>query len=103
MTTTVYRKDRNTEDREGEFVKVESLSRPGLFHSVSQDFRFCSCEAGSYGAENCSHRRIARIRAAKALTVHECSACLGYGTFISYPRLCVCAVCQGTGEARSAA
>lgn len=93
----------NKEDHRGGSIRIESASRPGLHHYVSEDFRFCSCEAGTYGAETCSHRRVARIRAAKTLTVHECSTCLGYGTFISYPKLCVCAVCNGTGEARSTA
>ena len=50
------------EQRTGERVKVESASRPGLFHFVDLERSFCSCEAT---VEICRHIRVARIRRAK--------------------------------------
>lgn len=46
--------------KRGEAVKVPSKSRPGLMHFVSPDGKNCSCEAGQYGAPDCSHRRDVR-------------------------------------------
>lgn len=49
-------------NRGEEPVRIESSSRPGLFHHVDVERNFCSCPAT---VEVCRHLRIARIRAAK--------------------------------------
>ncbi len=68
-------------------IRVESRSRPGLFHWVDVDRDFCSCEAASFG-NYCHHLEDAK-----------CAWCLGYGTFISYPKLMTCSHCGGSGRA----
>ncbi len=68
-------------------IRVESRSRPGLFHSVDIDRDFCSCEAASFG-NYCHHLEDAK-----------CAWCLGDGTQTRYPRLIECPVCSGSGLA----
>lgn len=58
-------------------IRVESTSRPRLFHKVALEPESCSCEAT---VPVCRHIRIARIRAAKA---RPC-ACLNGFVFVGY-------------------
>ena len=66
------------------FVKEESRTHPGLFHTVDLDREFCSCPA----MVRCHH-----------IKKHQCIYCDGLGTFISYPKLCTCSHCGGSGRA----
>jgi hypothetical protein len=50
-------------------IRVESRTRPGLFHWVSADGRNCSCEAGLHGSPRCWRRD--KVRAERALQVVE--------------------------------
>ena len=68
-------------------IRVESRSRPGLFHWIDVDRDFCSCEAASFG-NYCHHLEDAK-----------CARCLGYGTLIRCQRLVECPVCSGSGLA----
>lgn len=47
-------------------IRKESASRPGYWHLVSVDGRFCSCEAASFGSADCSHRRERRAEIEQA-------------------------------------
>ena len=58
-------------------IRVESASRPGLFHRVTLEPESCSCEAT---VPVCRHIRIARIRSAKA---RPC-ACVDGWVYIGY-------------------
>ena len=65
----------------------------------------CDCPARTY----CSHECAAEILRSKtnaetaeslrALRPSECRECRGAGTFISYPKLCECSACGGSGVA----
>ncbi len=68
----------------GRFVKEESRTHPGLFHTVDLDREFCSCPA----TVRCHH-----------IKKHQCIYCDGYGTLIRCQRLVECPVCSGSGLA----
>ena len=54
-------------------VEMESASCPGFVRYVSEDGRFCSCEAATFGAPDCSHRRKRRKQIRKAH--RRCAGC----------------------------
>jgi hypothetical protein len=60
-------------------VRVESFSRPGLYHEVTLEPESCSCEAT---IRVCRHIRIARVRLAKSST-RPC-ACVDGFVFVGY-------------------
>lgn len=111
MTTTVYRKDRTTPRREGEVVRVESMSRPGFFHFVDVERGHCSCEHASFTGDTCKHVRIALVRRAKSARQTEprkttlddptryCRECGGAGRFFwGAQDHGECDECRGTGR-----
>lgn len=76
---------RDTGKGEGtRYVMEESRSHPGTYHFVDVEAEHCSCPA----TVRCHH-----------IKKHQCVACDGYGTYISYPKLMTCSHCQGTGRA----
>ncbi len=68
-------------------LKVPSASRPGHSHFLDVENERCSCE-GFRAHGHCYH-----------VDALRCAWCSGYGTFISYPKLCECSHCGGTGRA----
>ena len=72
---------------ERKLIKVPSASRPGTVHFVDPDAGRCSCR-GFAAHGHCYH-----------VESLWCANCLGYGTTISYPKLCECGVCGGSGRA----
>ncbi len=69
-------------------IRVESRSRPGLFHFVSlEGDGACSCEGFGF-TSHCRHLESLR-----------CYRCLGYGTLIRCQRLVECPSCSGSGRA----
>jgi hypothetical protein len=77
-----------------QIAKVPSASRPGHFHYVDPEQGVCSCE-GFHFTGHCRHLDELRTK--------PCLVCQGLGTFVSYPKLCVCAACEGTGLVKGAA
>lgn len=53
---------RNRGSKQGEAIRIESSSKPGLFHYIDLGRGLCSCPAT---VKVCRHLRIAAVRAAK--------------------------------------